>query len=76
MDDNAASHFNFIIGVLGFAVTIASTVLCFRTYLPGAQMKILDELLKETRSIYEKADADDLFPSGDFREITLTRLSE
>jgi hypothetical protein len=60
MDANAANNFNFLAGVFGFIVTVASTALCCRAYLPGAQMKILDKLLKETRTIYEKADADDL----------------
>ena len=76
MDDNAANHFNFVVGILGFAITVASTALCCRAYLPATQMKVLDELLKETRTIYEKAEADDLFPSGDFREISLSTLTE
>jgi len=75
MDDSASNHFNFIAGVLGFIVTVASTTLCCRAYLPGAQMKILDELLTETRTIYEKANADDLFPSDNFRKSSLTTLA-
>lgn len=76
MDDSVANNFNFIAGVLGFIVTVASTALCCRAYLPGAQMKILDELLKETRSIHEKADVEDLFPSDDFRKVSSTKLVE
>ncbi|KIK04126.1 hypothetical protein K443DRAFT_93835 [Laccaria amethystina LaAM-08-1] len=74
MDDSASNHFNFVAGVLGFAITIISAAACCRTYLPGAQMKILDELLKETRTIYEKADADGLFPSENFKEASLRML--
>ena len=75
MDDSAANHFNFLAGVFGFIVTVASTALCCRAYLPGAQMRILDELLKETRTIYEKADADNLFPSDNFRKVSSTMLT-
>lgn len=38
-------------------------------------MKILDELLKETRTIYEKADTDGLFPSENFKEASLRMLA-
>lgn len=75
MDDSASSHFSFVAGVLGFAITIISAAACCRTYLPGTQMKILDELLKETRTIYEKADADGLFPSQNFKEASLRMLA-
>lgn len=74
--ESPANNFNFVAGVFGFVVTIASAALCCRAYLPGTQMKILDELLKETRSIYEKANADNLFPSDDFREVSLITLTE
>ena len=75
MTDNSANLFNFVVGVFGFIATITSTALCCRAYLPGAQMKILDELLQETRTIYEKADADGLFPSDAFRRTSLTMLA-
>ena len=74
MNSNSANLFNFAVGVFGFATTIASVALFFRAYLPGAQMKILDELLKETRTIFEIADADGLFPSDAFRKTSLTML--
>ena len=54
--------------------TLVSLTLYSRTYLPGSQMKILDELLQETRQIYEKSDAEDLLPThfkADFIEKLL-----
>lgn len=75
-DNSQSAHlFNFVVGVFGFIATITSTALCCRAYLPGAQMKILDDLLKETRTIYEKADGDGLFPSDAFRRTSLTMLA-
>ena len=59
MDASTVNNFNLLAGILGFIITVvSSTVLCCRAYLPGARMKILDELLKETRTIYEKVDPD------------------
>ena len=40
--------------------TVTSLVLYTHSYLPNSQMKILDELLGETRKIYEKSVAEDL----------------
>jgi hypothetical protein len=74
MNSNSANLFNFAVGVFGFVTTVASVALFCRSYLPGAQMKILDELLKETRTIFEIADADGLFPSDAFRKTSLTML--
>ena len=53
---------------------VVSLTLCSRFYLPSSQMKILDELLQETRQIYEKSDAEDLLPThfkADFIEKLL-----
>ena len=74
MNNNAANNFNFVAGVLGFAITVVSAAAYCRSYLPGVQMKILDELLKETRTIYEKVETDNLFPSDTFRKSSLTTL--
>ena len=53
-------------GGVALMSTVASLTLYSRTYLPEPQMKILEELLQETRQIYEKSDAEDLLPS-DFK---------
>ena len=46
--------------------TAVSLTLYSRTYLPGTQIKILNDLLEETWSIYEKSEVDGLLPE-DFR---------
>ena len=39
-----------------------SLTLYSQTYLPGRQIKILDDLLEETWAIYEKSEVDGLLP--------------
>ena len=75
MDNIAANHFSFIAGVLGFAVAMTSASALCRACFPSVQMKILDDLLRETRQIYEQADAENLFPSEIFREISKAMLA-
>jgi len=59
----ASNDFGYFIGGLALMSTITSLALCSRSYLLVSQMKILDNLLQETRQIYEKSDAEDLLPS-------------
>ena len=74
MDSTSASHFGFIAGVLGFVLAVTSASACCRGCFPSVQMKILDELLRETRQIYEQADSENLFPSDFFRKISKSML--
>ena len=75
MDNTSASHFNFIAGVLGFVIAVASASAWGCACFPSVQMKILDDLLRETRQIYEQADAENLFPSEKFRKISKSMLA-
>ena len=75
MDNNTASHFNFIAGVLGFVIAVTSASAWCRACFPSVQMKILDGLLRETQQIYEQADAENLFPSENFRKISKSMLA-
>ena len=71
-----SNEFSYFLGGLALMTTIVSLVLYTRTYLPSTQLKILDELLQETRQIYEKSDAEDLLPTNlkvDY-SVRLTRL--
>lgn len=61
--------FNYYIGGLTLISTVVSIALYSRTYLAGAQIKILDELLQETRVIYEKSCTDGLLPADYRREV-------
>ena len=74
MDSTSASHFGFISGVLGFVLAVTSASACCRGCFPSVQMKILDELLRETRQIYEQADSENIFPSDFFRKISKSML--
>ena len=75
MDSTSASHFNFIAGVLGFVIAITSASAWCRACFPSIQMKILDDLLRETRQIYQQADTENLFPSEIFRKISKSMLA-
>ena len=75
MDSISANHFNFIAGVLGFVIAVTSASAWCRACFPSVQMKILDDLLRETRQIYEQADAENLFPSENFRKISKSMLA-
>ena len=74
MDSTSASHFGFIAGVLGFVLAVTTASACCRSCFPSVQMKILDELLRETQQLYEQADAEKLFPSDFFRKISKSML--
>jgi len=70
------NEFSYSLGGLALMTTVVSLVLYTRTYLPSTQMRILDELLQETRQIYERSDAEDLLPTDlkvDY-SVRLTRL--
>ena len=56
--------FSYFLGGLALMSTLISLLLCSRSYLPSIQMKILDELLQETKQIYETSEAEDLIPSN------------
>ncbi|KAF9461975.1 hypothetical protein BDZ94DRAFT_757675 [Collybia nuda] len=60
--DSTSNAFSYAVGGLALFSTLASVLLYSRTYLPGAQMKVLDDLLVETRQIYEKASTEGLLP--------------
>jgi len=75
MDSTSASHFSFIAGVLGFVMAVTSASAWCRAYFPSVQMKILDDLLKETQEIYEQAETENLFPSEIFRKISKSMLA-
>lgn len=67
MTESASNIFSFCLGGLALISAITSTVLYYRAFLPNAQMKILDDLLRETQGIYDKAEAEDLLPGALFR---------
>lgn len=75
MDSTSANHFSFIAGVLGFVMAVTSASAWCRAYFPSVQMKILDDLLRETRQIYEQADTENLFPSEKFRKRSKSMLA-
>jgi len=50
------------IGGLALMSTAISLTLFSRSYLPSSQIKILDEVLRETRQIYDQSVAEELLP--------------
>lgn len=65
--DQSSNLFSYCIGGFALISTLASITIFSRGYLPAAQMKILTELLDETKMIYEKAEAEQLLPDENFR---------
>lgn len=61
--------FNYYIGGLTLISAMVSIALYSRTYLAGTQIKVLDELLQETRIIYEKSCTDGLLPPDYSRDV-------
>lgn len=73
--DTSESIFSYFVGGLALVSAIISTILYYRIYLPEAQIKILDDLLRETKDIYKKADADGLLEEAEaFRNFIQTQL--
>jgi len=53
--DPAQDIFSYCVGGLALVSTIISVLSYCRLYLPTTQLKLLDELLVETKDIYRKA---------------------
>ncbi|KAF9463065.1 hypothetical protein BDZ94DRAFT_1259982 [Collybia nuda] len=75
MADKASNIFSFFLGGLALISAITSTILYYRAFLPTAQMKILDDLLRETKDIYVKAEAEGLLPGTLFRRQVCQQLT-
>jgi uncharacterized protein YcaQ len=75
--DNAAftSIFGYVVGIISL-IAMALSVFLFRSHLPSRQIKVLDELLKDTRAIYEWADEAGLLPTTIFCITVKIRLTE
>lgn len=73
--DSSENIFSFFVGALALISAMLSTISYYRTYLPGAQIKVFDELLKETKDIYDKANADGLLESEAFRDSIQNNIS-
>lgn len=58
-----STDLSYFLGGLALMTTAISVVLYSQSYLPSRQIKILDEILQETRRIYDKSAAEDLLPS-------------
>jgi len=74
----SANTFDYFVGVLALISTLVSIILYHKTYLPGTQIKLLFELLAETKAIYQIACADGLLPIAiqTSVEMTLSQLDE
>lgn len=75
MSDTSANLFSYCVGGLALLSTIISIVLFYRSYLPSVQMKLLDELLNETKAIFHKVDADGMLPTEASRQFVATALA-
>lgn len=63
---NKEDLFAYCLGGLAIISAVTSVALYSQSYLPGAQIRVLNELLCETREIYDKSHSDGLL-SDDFR---------
>jgi hypothetical protein len=58
----AQDIFSYSVGGLAVISTITSALFYCRLFLPSTRLKVLDELLVETKEIYQKAEAERLLP--------------
>jgi len=56
----AENPFSYYVGALALFSTVSSGLLYCRLYLPTSQLRILDELLEETRNIHRKTGSEGL----------------
>lgn len=73
--ETSEKAFGFFVGVFALFSAVLSTILYYRAYLPGAEIKVLDELLRETMDIYDKARAGGLLPNANFCTDIKNKLS-
>ncbi|KAF9001764.1 hypothetical protein BDQ17DRAFT_1409906 [Cyathus striatus] len=59
---SSADMFNYAVGVLAVVSTMSSAVFFYCSYLPGAQIKVLDALLQDTWNIYKDAEINGALP--------------
>jgi hypothetical protein len=59
----AETVFSYCVGGLALISTISSMLFYCRLYLPTTQLRLLDEILLETKDIYRKANEERLLPS-------------
>lgn len=72
---NKEDLFAYCLGGLAIISTVTSVALYSQSYLPGAQIRVLNELLCETRQIYDKSRSDGLL-SDEFRGEFEENLAE
>jgi hypothetical protein len=60
---DAQNIFSYCVGGLALITTISSVLFYCGLYLPANQLKLLDELLIETKNIYHKANDEGLLPA-------------
>jgi uncharacterized protein YcaQ len=79
MDNATLSYssniFGYVVGIISL-IAMALSVFLYRSHLPSYRMRALDELLKDTRAIYEWADKAGLLPTTVFRIMVLAVLTE
>lgn len=73
--DQSSNLFSYCVGGFALFSTLVSVAMFSRGYLPTAQMKILTEILDETKSIYDKAEAEQLLPDEQFRRAVKKKLT-
>jgi hypothetical protein len=66
--------FSFCVGGLALVSTIVSVAIFLRGYLPSVQIKVLDEVFDETKTIFENAIADGLLSDEMFRTTVRCKL--
>ncbi|RDB20141.1 hypothetical protein Hypma_012976 [Hypsizygus marmoreus] len=60
--DAASNVFSYSVGAIALVSTVVSVLFFLRLFFPAPQMKILDAVLLETKTLYQKVDAEGLLP--------------
>jgi hypothetical protein len=73
---DTANLFSYCVGGLALVSSIVSVVIFYRSYLPGVQIRLLDDVLQETKQIFQATEADGLFPTPVFQLTVQEQLTK
>ncbi|KAF8994797.1 hypothetical protein BDQ17DRAFT_1330922 [Cyathus striatus] len=71
---NYQDVFNLAIGIVTVISVITSVIYYCRIYLPGIQMKALDDFFGDAKGLYNKVEADWLLPEGSGKRAELNDM--
>ncbi|KAF8897939.1 hypothetical protein BD779DRAFT_1493044 [Infundibulicybe gibba] len=75
-DSSSSNNFNLFIGALSLVTAITSSVLCFRAFLPRAQMRLFIEIMDESKAMFLEADQKGLIQDESVRQDFTAKIEQ